>query len=1264
MDFLRLHLPGLHQALRGTLDSISTFVSYLLGDEVPTAERREAWAAEALGEVAAGRRGSTVEEEAQEALEGVGSSQSQGDGGLRGPGEARLHQEGSSATEQTWSWGDGSSQGSQGDRQDSGVWEATKASRCQEPRAPLEARKKSEAESESGGDRSSQAQENQEYNEQEENREETLRTWEQGEEVVEEEEVRTREPGGGRGVESGWIWHREPEGKAGAHEQKAVRDDRDSEQTVKEAAAEEIQEASAKEAGREEEVVAVVRDGQSARAQGTQEPGAEFEDGATLGREEVRMTSDRREAWTISAWEEAGATSGQEECRTISGREEARTTLGREEAWITSSGEEAWTTSGQEECRTISGQEEAQTTLGREEAWITSGGEEAWTTSAWEEAGATSGQEEGRTTSSREKGSTTSGQEECRTISDQEEARTTLGREEAWITSGGEEGRTTASREEGRTTLGQEEAWTTSAWEEGRTVSGQEEGRTTSSREEGRTTSGWEETWTVLGRQEVGTTSGRKEAGTTFGREEATASSGGGEGRINSGIEAADLPGVRETEYGAVPGNRSPEGTGSLWALEEASKGAQEEEVGENREAEVSLFPKQTQALRTEGMGGAAKGQTAGKEDAESQASEWGAGEGFEGRADQDGKGAKGRQDSEVGAAQARLEEVVQAQEAEEKEGCRDIEAEFSQDKVANEAEGDADFEAILEASPEKEFKEKSEEEAQMGREELGVECGGPEHKVTEVQELGLIGGLQTPVEPPEEGQVAEDELWSTPALGREETEGSLEASTRPMGCVKPGAEAWGSQRKGDVERGIAQEEKVVSEEGAEEAAGGRESALPQVPEAGTAWEEAKEAGCGAGSQELGGRHGAEGGTGQSVGESDARDATDEEAEAAVPWEAGGTPDRVWRPEEAALSFQDSEDTRAGSLAAEVVENKAASDENAAGTGEGPEREAGEAWDGAFGRGWDSEGREAPVRGEELMEAAEGENRGGQELGLESSAEEEVTGRGGQVEAFEAREGEPGVEWVEVGEFVVAEEGCGTEGFTLGSQVARAEGTMAIVEAEGLPEELILLEKEAGIWQAREQGQNSEGQCGDHSPEGDAQMPCDMEDAEVTRHQRAEAEEIDAKDPEDFQGQEGQSTNQDPEEAEPGLGEEAAGSAGGDAQGIWSEALLPVSRLDVSVPRSRVLLSRSSSQRRSRPSFRRIPTPEQQKEPASPPPEEELSAPEQRLLQPEEPPEPSPPRPEGTPVPARRRPLGYGFGLAHSGMMQELQTRLGRPKPQ
>uniref|UniRef100_A0AC11E4E3 Uncharacterized protein n=1 Tax=Ovis aries TaxID=9940 RepID=A0AC11E4E3_SHEEP len=110
-------------------------------------------------------------------------------------------------------------------------------------------------------------------------------------------------------------------------------------------------------------------------------------------------------------------------------------------------------------------------------------------------------------------------------------------------------------------------------------------------------------------------------------------------------------------------------------------------------------------------------------------------------------------------------------------------------------------------------------------------------------------------------------------------------------------------------------------------------------------------------------------------------------------------------------------------------------------------------------------------------------------------------------------------------------------------------------------------------------------------------------------------------------------------------------------------ALLPGSRLDVSVSRSRVFLSRSSSQRRSRPSFRRTPVPEPPEGSPSPPPEEEPSAPEQRI-QPEQPPEPTPPRPEGTPLPARRSPLGQGFGLAHPGMMQELRARLGQPKPQ
>ncbi|XP_045428402.1 apolipoprotein B receptor isoform X2 [Pipistrellus kuhlii] len=1023
MDFLRLHLPGLHQALRGTLESFSTFVSYLLGDEVPTVERREAWAAEERGEVAPGR---SVEEEAPEALEGVGGSQSKGGGGPRGPGEARRHQEGSSATEQTWSWGEGSSHGSQGDRQDTGAWEAAKASRCQEPSALLEARKKSDAGSETGS-----AQESQECNEQEVNREEIPRTWEQ-EEEEEEEEVRAREPGGVRGVESEWTGRMEPEGKAGAHGHRAAGDGRESEQAVK-AVAEEIQGAGAKETGREE-VVAEERDSQSTEAQGTQDPGAASEDGATLGREEVRTTSGREEAWTIS---------------------------------------------------------------------------------------------------------------------------------------GGEEG---------------------------------------------------------------GTASDGEEAGTA------------------SGEEVADFPGVRETENGAAPGDRSLECTGRVWALEEASRGAQKEEVGGNREAEVSLSLKQTQAL-----GEMAEVQTAGKESAEGQGSEWGTGEGSEGQADQDGKEAKGRQDSEITAAQAGLEEAAPAQEAEEEKESRWApEAELSRDKGTNKAEGDADWEATPKATPEKELRERSEEGAQVGREEFGVEGGGPEHKVTDVWDVEQIGGPHTPEGPPGEGQQAKGELWSTPAQSKEEAGRSLEASPRPASSGRPDAEAGESRRKRDVQRGNSQEENVGMEEEEGEAAGGQESALPRALEAGGEW---KEAGHGLDSQELGGRHGAELGTGWSLGESEARETNDEEVGAAGSWEAEGAPSRIWRLEEAAPSSWDSEDTQACSSAAGSVAQKAAADGRAAGTGEGPEGGAGEAWDGAFGRGWDSEGSEEAGRGAEVMEAAEGESRGGQELGLDGSSEEEVTGRGGQVEAFEAGESEPGREWAEAGDTVAAEGSCGVGGFTSGSQAVRAEGTPVIVEANGFPEGQMLSETEAGAWEARRQGRGSEGQHGDQGPEGEAQMPCDT-DMEGSGHQRAEAKELDAEDLQDVQGQEDQPANRGP-----GPCEEAAR---GDVHGSWSEALLPVSRLDVSVPRSRVLLSRSSSQRRSRPSFRRIPTLEQQQEPASPPPppEEELPAPEQRPLHPAEPPEPSLPRPEGTPVPARRRPLGQGFGFAHPGMMQELQARLGRPKPQ
>ncbi|XP_007107504.2 apolipoprotein B receptor [Physeter macrocephalus] len=1015
MDFLRLHLPGLHQALRGALESFSTFVSYLMGDDVPTAERREACAAEELGEVAARSLGGKVEEEAQEAVEGLGGSQNKGDGGLRGPGEAGRCQEESSATEQTWGGGQGSSHGSQADRQDTGAWEAATATRCQHSSIPLEPRQKSEA----GRDRSSQAQGSQQPDEQEVKREETLRTWEREEE---EEEVRATEPGVAGGAESEGTWHKELERKASVDGQKVVAEDgKESEQGVDETAAEEIQGPGAKGAGRGEEVV-VVRGDQSTRAQGTREPAAESEDRETSGREE------------------------------------------------------------------------------------------------------------------------------------------------------------------------------------------------------------------------------------------------------------ADLPGTGETEHGAVPGERIPEGTGRVWALEETSRGDQEEEeVDENREAEASLFPTQTQALGSETVEEAAKDQAAGREAEEGQESEAEGGEGFEGQAHQAEEEAVERQDSEIRAAQTSLKEVVQAEEAKEQQkSCRAAEAELLQDKVANEAEGDVDLEATPEARPKKEFsRERGEEEAQTRGEALEVGWGGLEHRVTEGQEPELVAGPQTPTEQLEEGQACKEELWSMPALSREETERSREEYPRNVGYVEPNssvAEAWEDRRR-DVERGDTQEEKGDAEEGKEEATGGqapvaeaeggRESARPEVPEGGGEWMKVKEAwrgaeegeAPGAENQELGGRQGAGTGTAQSLGESDATETKEEEVEASVPWGADRTSRRGWRLEAEALSLQDSDDMDTHSLATEIVEDKAALDGRAPGTGDRPGREAEE----AFGRDWDSEGREEAGGGEDLVEAAEGEKRGGQEFGLEGSAEEEVPGSGGQAEASEAtREGEPGGQQAEVEESTVAEGSWGMDGVTPGSQVLRVEG---------LPGGHTLWEEEAGGGQATEQGQSSEGQLGDRHPEGEAQRPLAVEDIEVTGDQKAEAKEIDPEGLEDVQGQEDRSTNQDPAEAEPGPCGEATGSAREDGHSSWSEALLPGSRLDVSVPRSRALLSRSSSQRRSRPSFRRTPAPEQAQEPPSPPPEEELVAPEQSLLEPEHAPEPSSSSPEGTPLPARR-PLGQRFGLAHPGMMQELRARLSQPKPQ
>nr|XP_054098712.1 apolipoprotein B receptor [Callithrix jacchus] len=1368
MDFLRLHLPGLHQALRGALDSLSTFVSYLLGDAVPTVEP-EARAAEELGAVAMGRTGKPVEEEAQKGLEGRrGGGQSQGAGWLRGPGEDGRREAGSSAVEQTWGCGDGSSHTSQAERQDSGAGEAAKAARCQESSAPLEARKKSKVGSRACQDRSSQAQERQEPDEQEVNREERLRIQEQEEEEEEkEEEVRAREPGMARGVESEWTWHREQEGKAGANGIKAAGDDLDTEQGIREADAEKTEGPRAEGAGKEEEVVVVEEAGESREAQEMRGPGAESEDWTTLGREEARTTPGREKARIILDWEEARTASGQEEAGTTSGRdeaasggeeaasgeeeaasggEEAGTASGGEEAAsggeeagtasggeeAASGGEEAGTASGGEEAASggeeaASGGEEAGTASGGEEA--ASGGEEAGTASGGEEAAsggeeagtasgeeeAASGGEEAGTASGEEEAASggeeaasggeeaASGGEEAGTASGEEEAASggeeaasggeeaasggeeagtasgeeeaASGGEEAGTASGGEEaasgGEEAASgREEAGTASGEEEAASggeeagtasggeeaASGGEEAGTASGEEEAASggeeaASGREEAGTASGGEEA--ASGGEEAGTASGGEEAasggeeaGTASGGEEAASGgeetgtvSGGKEAWTTSGKEQADFLGVRETEYGAIPGESLLQATGKVWVLEE--------EGDEEREAEVSPFPKQAQALGTERMEEAAESQTAGREAVGGQE----AGESFEGQADLRGKEGEVRRHLEIRADRAGLEEVVQAEEAREERGSgRDPEAELPSD---GEAEGAADLEATPEARPEEELTGEESEAAQTSGSTLGAEWGGLTH-ISKGQEPELMGGTQTPTKQPEEGWAGEVELWGVLTLSKEER--SLEAGPRLLGFVKPEASK--------AFPGNTQEEAAPAEQREEEAAGGQtplaeaegdgESEPPEVPEAGGEGPASKHTGCGieegetsvSENQELHRSTGADSGPGRSLGEAYARETKDGEAE------ANGTSRRGWRLQAAAVGLHDREDTQTGSMAAEMIGSEVVPDVSAAG--------AGEALEGAFGRGWDLKERE---------EAAAGEDASGQEFGLEGSTEEEVAGRDGPAEAFEAREGDHGGGRVEAGESAGAEDSCGLDGVS--SHTARAEGTGAMVEAGGLLEEWTLLEEEAAGWQEREQREDRKGRHGDHHPEGEPPRLLDAEGLMVTGGWRAGAKETEPESLEDIRGQEEWPTCQAPAEAAQGsLGNaetaEAISSARGGAASSWSEALLPGSLLDVSVPRSRVHLLRSSSKRRSRPSFRRTPALEQQEEPPVPNPseEEEPSAPEQRLLQPEEPPEPSPPRHDGTPVPARRRPLGHGFGLAHPGMMQELHARLGRPKPQ
>uniref|UniRef100_A0A2I3SBL4 Uncharacterized protein n=1 Tax=Pan troglodytes TaxID=9598 RepID=A0A2I3SBL4_PANTR len=904
MDFLRLYLPGLHQALRGALDSLGTFVSYLLGDAVPTVER-EAQAAEELGAVAVGKTGKIVEEEAQEDLEGLRGSQNEGAGRLRGPGDDRKREVGSPAVEQTWGWGDGSSHGSQAERQDSGAGETAKAARCQEPSAHLEARKKSKAGSGACQDRSGQAQERQESHEQEVNREERLRSWEQEEE---EEEVRAREPGMARGAESEWTWHGETEGKGWL----LLRDQED--------------------------------------------------------RDKGQLEMSRGQVET----EEPGPRGWEGETEVVGGGEACESTR-------------AWGCGAQGPRRLRTGG-----ILGREEV-------------------------SGR----------------GRAILDRREARTNLVRARA---SGGRPGKTRDGGAGPRRGGGLDDL------------------------------------------------SGR--AGTASG-------GGGGHPGLRTGHEALDdsqakrrltCCGVDSTE---------------LWKLLEAL-GKVWRGIGETRLTEVTLSPQQAQcswALK-EQKKAADEPRTAGGSCWEARA-----GESFEGQV-----------------------------------------------RPASKAET--------------------------------WEIRAPRQAEQDANELSASDG---------------------------EAEGAMGQARRTLTGEESAA----------ARLAVAQEPD--------------ESELSEVPEAGGEGLTTQDAGCGteegeasvSENQELDGSTGADAGPCPSLGEAYARETEDEEAE------ADRTSRRGWSLQAVAVGLPDREDAQTGSVAAGIMGGEVVPDISAAG--------AGEALEGAHGQGWDSREKE---------EAAAGEHAGGQEFGLEGSAEEEVTGRGSQVEAFESREGGPWGGRVEAEESAGAEDSCGLD--PAGSQTARAEGMGAMVEAGGLLEEWTLLEEEAVGWQEREQREDSEGQCGDYHPEGEAPRLLDAEGLMVTGGRRAEAKETEPESLEHVRGQEEQPTHQAPAEAAPeSVGEaetaEAMGSARGGAANSWSEAPLPGSLLDVSVPRSRVHLSRSSSQRHSRPSFRRTPAWEQQEEPPAPnPPEEELSAPEQRPLQLEEPLEPSPLRHDGTPVPARRRSLGHG----------------------
>ncbi|XP_058536919.1 apolipoprotein B receptor [Ochotona princeps] len=724
--------------------------------------------------------------------------------------------------------------------------------------------------------------------------------------------------------------------------------------------------------------------------------------------------------------------------------------------------------------------------------------------------------------------------------------------------------------------------------------------------------------WEALGREPGGTVSGWEEACTTSAKE--VKEERKEEAWPAPSREQAEQPRDREPENGSVLGEGTPEVPGSSWVLEEEEEESREEQEEKVRKEEAWPAPSREQAEQPrdrEPENGSVLGEGA----PEAPGSSWvlEEEEEWEKRAAALSLFPKLTQaleaESLMAGAQAAKEEAAgqgsayHAGQPENESALERQDVEMSAGGVgvqeaAETEEAQREGNAAPEPRPwEVLVRERSEE----------AHCVSPAVLGEEDQDPTLTGGAQTPASPLEEEKEelgAQEEPRRTTAPSTEGTEGDLDECSRPE--VQE-ADAWENQRRDpwEAEGGDADgQESAASAQTLEWEANsseGREWKTLEVPGADGDWERAKTAGCGAGQgeahrvedQEVAGSPEAEAGMGWSLGE--AREALEGE-HARLQEEAEGASRPGCRPqEEVAQSLQ------------EGLEAWRTKDEAG-----GPGRGTGVAWQ---GKG----------------EAVEAEAPGRLDWGLQGSAEEEVTSQEEHTEALGARTDEQ----AEAGTLAEATVGLGSHG--LGSQAARAEGTR-----ETLGDEWRLLEPEAG------ERQDKEGLCRVNHPDSEAPG------VQATGEQRAEAQHTDTSSVVAIQAQAGQPPA--PAPAEPS-----------GAQSSWSEALLPVEHLDVSVPRSRALLARSSSQRRSRPSFRRPRDTQEQEGRSSPqqPKEEEQEEEEQgmsalaeeRGLQSEEPPEPSPPGPVGTPVPARRTP-GQGFGLAHPGMMQELQARLGRPKPQ